>query len=236
MSEKEKSNVKNIYYNESINYKIESFYLTDYIILTEYLKNGDICELIKKNTKMNPNIRSKIIFGVATIIKQLHKRNIIHDNLNTNNILLDDSFEPKISSFELSIFDNDPVYKDTGTGTPVYMAPEVFNNEYGTYSFPSDVFSYAVLYAMFSNHKFEFSDKKKLYSCSLIMIKINQGNRYRRLDNIPDHYWELNKSMLETESRREANILKDNKFALEKFGMETDLTDLHEYQNRINIE
>lgn len=48
---------------------------------------------------LNPTIRSKIIFGVAAIMKKLHKLNIVHSNLTIGNILLDDNYEPLINNF-----------------------------------------------------------------------------------------------------------------------------------------
>ena len=42
---------------------------------------------------MNPTIRSKIIFGVASIMKSLHKNNVIHRNIKLSKVLLDEKIE-----------------------------------------------------------------------------------------------------------------------------------------------
>ena len=52
---------------------------------------------ISYNEIMNPTIRSKIIFCVVSTIKSLHKRNILHKQIDTSHIFLDDNLEPRIS-------------------------------------------------------------------------------------------------------------------------------------------
>ena len=55
------------------------------IIITEF-KNGSLELIVKKylknegkgTEKLNPTIRSKIIFGVAAIMKRIHRHNLIH--------------------------------------------------------------------------------------------------------------------------------------------------------------
>ena len=88
-------------------------------------------------TKINPTIRCKIIFGVAETMRKLHMKNILNIDLRSNNILLD-NFEPKINLFSLIL-------------NHLYIAPEVIDNCGDDYDFPADVYSFAIfLYRMFS--------------------------------------------------------------------------------------
>lgn len=66
-------------------------------LVKEYLKSKG-----KENTKINPTIRCKIIFGVAAIMKRIHQKNYFHFNLKLENVFLDDKLEPKISDFVIS--------------------------------------------------------------------------------------------------------------------------------------
>ena len=72
------------------------------------------------------------------------------------------------------------------------------------------------------------------------MMKIGRNYRPKRPENIPDHYWDLiQKCWQQNPDDRPTfeeivNILKDDKYALEEFGVKTDLEQLHEYQKRID--
>lgn len=73
-------------------------------IVMDYLNNGNAKELTEKylksngsdHEKMNPTIRSKIIYGVATILKQLHEKSVLFNNLTLSKIILDENLEPKL--------------------------------------------------------------------------------------------------------------------------------------------
>lgn len=49
---------------------------------------------------MNPTIRCKLFFGIVNTMKQLHKKGVIHRDLNPLHIFLDENSEPLISGFE----------------------------------------------------------------------------------------------------------------------------------------
>ena len=53
------------------------------LIVKQYLKNEG-----KGTEKLNPTIRSKIIFGVAVIMKRIRRHNLIHKLLNLENITI----------------------------------------------------------------------------------------------------------------------------------------------------
>lgn len=194
---------------------------------------------------LNPTIRSKIIFGVAAIMKKLHKLNIVHSNLTIGNILLDDNYEPLINNFgfagvnkggpfdEVPILIDKPFYEDF----VLSFAPERI--ESGESMPESDVFSYGMfLYLMFYPLKKMMRDNR-IKNLGDICQNALRGNRFLRPPIIPDHYWKLiqhcwNQSPDERQSFEEiTQLLRDDRFALNEFGDPTDLDQLHEYQNRI---
>lgn len=220
-----------------------------FAIVSEFAKNGSIAELKTKyiesngaiHDKMNPTVRSKIFFGVAATMKQLHKHNAIYRVLRLENVVLDDNLEPKLLHCIFQKFITDPKKMMGGIGLIFAQAPEVFNGEHETYSFPVDVYAYAFfLYCMFTNQiKISGQSIERMPSIKL-MFKINSGIRLDRPVNIPDHYWELIEKCWQGDYAKRptfdeiVEILKDDKYALEEFGMKTDLKILHEYQKRID--
>lgn len=162
------------------------------------MKNGRLDKITKDylndpktvSDKMNPTIRSKIIFGVASIMKKLHKKNAIHCDLTIDKILLDDNFEPQIELCDHSRFVTNPNDLERLYSTKFKIAPENFDEDL-LYSFPVDVYSYAIfLFQMFTN-KMIIDTKKRIWTDYQFYKAIVNGDRYKRQNGIPDHYWEL---------------------------------------------
>ena len=125
---KNKNIIKNFY--EQVNYKnIKHVSLLQFVgyspidfggklrhvFITEYTNNFSLNQLLTNPTSVNGENfdftkRVIIIFGIAYGMNYLHKHKIIHKNLNTENILLDNNLYPKISGFNIPDFIHD---KDT---------------------------------------------------------------------------------------------------------------------------
>jgi len=85
-------------------------------------------------------------FEIAVAIRYLHSRNIIHCDLKSSNILIDDnSNKIKIGDFGLSrIFNKSKPEENRGRiGTPHWMAPEVLRGE--VYDEKADIYSYGMI-------------------------------------------------------------------------------------------
>lgn len=105
--------------------------------LKTYLKNRD---------NVNNAHVKKIIEGIINGVRYIHSQNIIHRDLNPNNILLDKELNVKIADFGISIkegelVDDNPSY---AYGDPLYTAPEVRNNNLITKR--CDIYSVGVIY------------------------------------------------------------------------------------------
>lgn len=93
----------------------------------------------------------EISLGVARGIAYLHQgcdMQILHFDIKPHNILLDESFTPKISDFGLSKLygTNDSINTLTAArGTIGYMAPELFYRNIGRVSHKADVYSFGML-------------------------------------------------------------------------------------------
>lgn len=86
------------------------------------------------------------LIGISNAMKYLHQQGIIHRDLKSDNVLMDEYFYPKICDFGLSrIFPESLSSSITSCiGTPIYMAPELFDEEVH-YTKKIDVFAFAIL-------------------------------------------------------------------------------------------
>ncbi|XP_035547506.1 G-type lectin S-receptor-like serine/threonine-protein kinase At1g11410 [Juglans regia] len=122
------------------------------ILIYEYMSNKSLNFFIfdpTRSSSLNWSKRFEIIIGVARGILYLHhdsRLRIIHRDLKTSNILLDDEMNPKISDFGVArIFMGDQIQDRTNrvVGTFGYMSPEYA--VFGKFSTKSDVFSFGVI-------------------------------------------------------------------------------------------
>ncbi|XP_028800635.1 cysteine-rich receptor-like protein kinase 2 [Neltuma alba] len=120
------------------------------ILVYEYMKNTSLDRFLfgKRRGFLTWKQRYDIIVGTARGLTYLHEEfhvRIIHRDIKTNNILLDDDFQPRIADFGLArlLPENKSHVSTRLAGTLGYTAPEYAIH--GQLSEKADVFSYGVV-------------------------------------------------------------------------------------------
>ncbi|XP_027354430.1 receptor protein-tyrosine kinase CEPR2 [Abrus precatorius] len=124
------------------------------LLVFEYMPNGNLFQALHRQVKdgkpnLDWNQRYKIALGAAKGIAYLHhdyNPPIIHRDIKSSNILLDEDYEPKIADFGIARFaekSNDQLGYSCLVGTLGYIAPEL---AYATdITEKSDVYSFGVV-------------------------------------------------------------------------------------------
>ncbi|KAJ8773061.1 hypothetical protein K2173_028238 [Erythroxylum novogranatense] len=119
------------------------------LLVYEYIPNGTVADHLHGD-RVKPgavpwSIRMNIAVETASALKYLHASNIIHRDVKTNNILLDNNFCVKVADFGLSrLFPIDVTHVSTAPqGTPGYVDPEYHQCYQLTEK--SDVYSFGVV-------------------------------------------------------------------------------------------
>lgn len=119
------------------------------LLVYEYVRNGALADHLtgrQSNTNMVAwPTRLSIAIETANALAYLHASDVIHRDVKSNNILLDQKFHVKVADFGLSrLFPNDVTHVSTAPqGTPGYVDPEYYQCYQLTDK--SDVYSFGVV-------------------------------------------------------------------------------------------
>lgn len=139
----------------SIGYEDEN--LPRYICLIyPYMQNGSLFECLNHGARCNKgekipwqkrlDIAKKVAQGIE-YLHTFHEGVIIHRDIKTANILIDENLSPKLGDFTLvrqldSLKQGETEYSQNVIGTSVYMPPEAFRGDIST---KFDVFSFGIV-------------------------------------------------------------------------------------------
>jgi len=214
----------------------ESFYDNDFshlYLVMEYAPYGDLGKILQKRKKVKEyfteNELLNIYLQIASGLKAIHAKQIIHRDLKSANIFITQNNDLilKIGDFNVSKKIDYLNLKNTQTGTPYYASPEIWENR--PYDFKSDIWSLGCLFyeiASFST-PFKGNNMKELYQ------NILKGN----MAPLPKQYSNNISKIIKMCLRQDANLrpnINDIKFYIENLKLEQHFKKVFD-ENRLEI-
>ena len=152
-------------------------------IITDLIKYGDLHSIIKKQNGIRFNEEKIWSYFIQTCfgVEYLHNNNIIHRDLKSANIFLDENDKIVIGDFGISkvLYEND--FTNTNIGTPYYMSPEIFNKK--LYSKDVDIWALGCFLYELITFEPPFT-AKSLYNLIKKIKTMKYGNKIELLKNV----------------------------------------------------
>ena len=122
-----------------------------HFVSMEYFSGTTLKDLVRQNGACSLNQGAQIAFQICDGLESAHRQGVIHRDLKSQNIIVNDAGELKIIDFGLALCAHQEGMTATGLilGTPEYMAPEQVVGKKADER--ADIYSLGViLYEMFS--------------------------------------------------------------------------------------
>jgi len=114
-------------------------------IVTEYMKKGNLRDILRDKTIQLPwKLRMKIARSIALALNYLHTLDpvIIHRDLKSSNILVDENWGVKVADFGFARIKAENTTM-TRCGTPCWTAPEILRGQ--AYDEKADIYSFGIV-------------------------------------------------------------------------------------------
>ena len=152
------------------------------------------------DVEWNSTMQTICLMGVACGIAHIHEKGLIHRDLKPDNVIMDEDMYPRICDFGLArMMPTDEeleqhVNMTLALGTPLFMAPEVFDPPTNAMGLPydqkADVYSYAMIVFSVFTGDLPFRDKRFTSAFSLFNA-VKCGSRPTLPDTVPETWREI---------------------------------------------
>eukprot|EP00002_Diphylleia_rotans_P023720 TRINITY_DN4667_c0_g1_i1.p1 TRINITY_DN4667_c0_g1~~TRINITY_DN4667_c0_g1_i1.p1 ORF type:complete len:773 (-),score=169.82 TRINITY_DN4667_c0_g1_i1:362-2680(-) len=140
-------------------------------LVSELMLQGTLTDVLRDEEKELPlSLRIHFMHDIVKGMNYLHSSNppILHRDLKSPNILVDDRFKLKVSDFGLSTLQGTPD-ADTAVGSLLWLAPEIILGK--PYERPADVYSFGIIAWEIMTRVEPYSDLEDMSSLPLLVAK-----------------------------------------------------------------
>ncbi|GMY11148.1 serine/threonine-protein kinase STY17 [Fagus crenata] len=162
-------------------------------IVTEFMSRGSVYDFLHKQRgafKL-PSLL-KVSIDVSKGMNYLHQNNIIHRDLKTANLLMDENEVVKVADFGVARVQTQSGVMTAETGTYRWMAPEVI--EHKAYDHKADVFSFGIVLWELLTGELPYSHLTPLQAAVGVVQKgirpTIPKNTYPRLTELLERCWQ----------------------------------------------
>ncbi|MBS0350607.1 MAG: protein kinase [Proteobacteria bacterium] len=194
-----------------------------YCLVMELMPKGSLYGLLQNSPDLPLSVRYRIGLDVCYGLYHLHEKNILHRDLKSLNVLLDDRLRAKITDFGLSKMKSEMASSSSTQGmkgTLGWMAPELFA-EKPQPSAAADIYAFGmVLWEMMVNpYRIPFQG---LAPASLITAKLTRGDKQETIsESCPPKIAQLMRACWQEQDKRPpAKVLAKSLSALFKASQE----------------
>ena len=171
-----------------------------YAIVMEYMPKGSLYSINKNEGPLPWSTRVRIATDIANGIHFLHDKNILHRDIKSLNVLLDENYKAKLSDFGLAKVKMEIKSHSTAkktnkdcVGTVQWMAPELFKLK-PVYTKKSDIYSLGITFWELATRKLPYIGVDK----NVIPTLVLQGEREDIPEGCPEKMAQLIKDCWET--------------------------------------
>ncbi len=162
-------------------YIVQIFGITEtYGMVMEYMSRGSLRNVLEKNLReeFSWTMRNKIAMDMLIGLSYLHQKQIIHRDLKSLNVLLDDQYKAKLADFGLAkvrseISSRHSAQSGGAKGTTQWMAPEIFSSLNPEYTTKTDIFSYGIVLWELAAHEYPYKNANP----NVVPVLVMQGLR-----------------------------------------------------------
>ncbi|CAK4088212.1 unnamed protein product [Aphanomyces euteiches] len=172
---------------------------TEILMVTEFVEHGDLRHVLE-STALTWTLKLQCALHIAEALVYLFcmEPRVIHRDLKSRNVLLNDEYHAKVTDFGIAR-EMDDTTMTSGIGTYRWMAPEVLQD--GHYTQAADIFSFGVILAELETEMLPYSDLRNGRGNQLtdtaIMAKVMAGELTPSFSpNCPQWYAALGRQCL----------------------------------------